>query len=352
MTRLLFAIPGDLYARTGGYAYDRRLIAALPGCGVEVVHCALPGGFPNPSAEEIAESVATINGARRAGDVVVIDGLAFGALPASAIRAISGPIIALCHHPLCLETGLDPERSAALRESEQFALALASQVIVTSSHTGVILAQDFAVPERRITVATPGTDFSQKARGSGGACALLAVGAIIPRKAIDLIIEALAGLVDLDWRLRIVGGDAQSPPTGRKLDKLIEASQLGERVERLGEISSERLDRLFHASDLFVSASHYEGFGMALAEALAHGLPIVMTTGGAAADTVPDSAAIKVAPGDIEALRDALRRLIVDSTLRSRLAEASWREGQALPRWEDAARIIARVALGVAETRR
>jgi len=352
MTRLLFAIPGDLYARTGGYAYDRRVLAALLSCGVEVVHCALPGGFPNPSAQEVAESVTAINGARRAGDVVLIDGLAFGALPESAIRSISDPIIALCHHPLCLERGLDPERSAALWESERRALALAAQVIVTSSHTGVLLARDFAVPERRITVATPGTDPSQRARGSGGASALLAVGAIIPRKAFDLIVEALAGLVDLDWRLRIVGGDAQSPPTARELDRLIEASHLGARIERLDELSTEQLDRLFDASDLFVSASHYEGFGMALAEALAHGLPIVTTTGGAAADTIPDSAAIKVAPGDVEALRDALRSLIADSSLRSRLAEASWREGQALPRWEDATRIIARVALSIAETRR
>jgi len=350
MTRLVFAIPGDLDARTGGYGYDRRLLAALPAFGVEAVHCALPGGFPNPSAAEIAASVAAIEALLRPGDAVLVDGLAFGALPEPAVRAIGAPIVALCHHPLCLETGLSQERSRALRDSERRALALAARVIVTSPHTGAVLTKDFDVPEEKISVALPGTDPAARARGSGGAPALLSVGSIIPRKAFDLLVEALAGLVDLDWRLRIVGGDMAAPETARTLDALIETKALGKRIERTGELAAEPLGRLFDSSDVFVSPSLYEGFGMALAEALARGLPIVTTTGGAAAQTIPDAAALKIPPGDVAALREALRRLIADSDLRSRLAEAAWRAGQTLPRWEDAARIVAGVAIGVAET--
>lgn len=352
MTRLVFAIPGDLDARTGGYGYDRRLLAALSAFGVEALHCPLPGGFPHPSEAEIALSVAAIEAALRPGDAALVDGLAFGALPEPAVRAIGAPIVALCHHPLCLETGLAQERSRALRESERRALALAARVIVTSPHTGALLTRDFGVPEKKIAVALPGTDPAPRARGSGGAPALLAVGSIIPRKAFDLIVEALAGLVDLDWRLRIVGGDLAAPRTAEALDALIAARNLGDRIERTGELAAEPLGRLFDASDVFVSASLYEGFGMALAEALARGLPIVTTTGGAAAETIPDAAALKIPPGDVAALREALRRLIADAALRSRLAEAAWRAGQALPRWEDAARIVAAVAIGVAETAR
>ncbi len=349
MTRLVFGIPGDLNARSGGYGYDRRVLTALPACGVETVHCRLPSGFPNPSAEEIAESVAAINGALRASDVVMIDGLAFDALPESAIRAIGAPIVALCHHPLCLETGLPAERSEALRESERRALALAQRVIVTSPYTANLLAREFGVPERRIVVVAPGTDRAPRARGSGGAPMLLAIGTIIPRKGFHLLVEALAGLVDLDWRLRIVGDDAFSPRTARELNRLIERKNLGARIARLGGLSAEDLDLVFDTSDVFVSASLYEGFGMALSEALARGLPIVATTGGAAAETIPDAAAVKVPPNDAEALREALRHILTDASSRSRRAEASWRAGQALPHWEDAARSIARVVFGVVE---
>jgi glycosyltransferase involved in cell wall biosynthesis len=72
-------------------------------------------------------------------------------------------------------------------------------------------------------------------------------------------------------------------------------------------------------------------------------LPIVCTTGGAAAETVPDSAALKVAPGDAAALSAALGRALVELPLRRRLAEASWAAGQTLPGWEETARIIAGV---------
>ena len=82
---------------------------------------------------------------------------------------------------------------------------------------------------------------------------------------------------------------------------------------------------------------------MVLAEAMARGLPIVCTTGGAAAETVPDAAAIKVPPGDQGALTAAIRRLLDEPDLRRRLADASWAAGQRLPRWEDTARIIAGV---------
>ena len=81
---------------------------------------------------------------------------------------------------------------------------------------------------------------------------------------------------------------------------------------------------------------------MVLAEAMACGLPILCTTGGAAASTVPDGAGLKVGPGDVGSLREALRRLMEDAPLRARMAEASWRAGQGLPQWRDTAQLIAR----------
>ena len=83
------------------------------------------------------------------------------------------------------------------------------------------------------------------------------------------------------------------------LDKAIEETGLAHRVTLAGPADSERLDAFYAAADVFLMPSLYEGYGMVLAEAMARGLPIVCTTGGAAASTVPDAAAIKVPPGDV-----------------------------------------------------
>jgi len=345
--RIIFAAPGDLSARTGGYGYDRAVIAALPEFNVEVSHVALKGSFPFPSGAETHAAARAINAALAPRDVALIDGLAYGALPEDAIRAITAPVLALCHHPLGLEQGLDPARAKALLRSEAAALALAAHVIVTSAHTRKTLIEDFGVSPSRVTIALPGTAPAARASGSGGGTILLAVGSIIARKAFDILVEALAGLQALDWRLRL-GGGAPAPETANALARLIEARGLGGRIDWLGEVSAEALDGVYDSSDIFVSSSLYEGYGMALAEALARGLPIVTTTGGACADTAPDGAALKVAPGDVDALREALRRMIEDKDLRRDLGEASWRAGQKLPSWRDTARTIGRAARAIA----
>jgi glycosyltransferase involved in cell wall biosynthesis len=273
-----------------------------------------------------------------------MDGLALGALPAQAIRQIRAPVIALCHHPLCLETGLSAARAAQLRESETQALAAAAHVVVTSPHTGRTLERAFHVPAEKIVVALPGADRAARACGTGRPVSLLAIGALIPRKGFDHLVEALAGLGDLDWRLAIVGSPDHAPETARALRAQAASLAVASRIELAGACSEAVLQAHFDRADLFVSASLYEGYGMALAGALAHGLAIVTTTAGAAVDTVPGDACLRVPAADVGALRAALRRAISDAALRQRLSEAAWRARQNLPRWEDAARIIVDVA--------
>src|SRR5262245_61684725 len=130
--RLIFAIPGDLSLLTGGYSYGREIIERLPEFGIGVVHCQLRGCFADTSPGDLQDAVDAVNLAILPGDIVLIDGLAYGAFSEAATSAINAPIIALCHHPLGLEAGLEPERSRALIASETKALALAARIIVTS----------------------------------------------------------------------------------------------------------------------------------------------------------------------------------------------------------------------------
>lgn len=352
MVAAIFAIPGDITLPTGGYAYDREVLARLPAAGVEVMHLALPGGYPDPSPEDIARTADQI-AATPPGAVLLIDGLAYGAMPVDLIARFDRPIVALVHHPLCLEAGLAPSRAETLRALEIAALARARRVVVTSPMTGRTLAADFGVPAAHIAVAEPGTDAAPRARGSaGGGVAMLAVGSIVPRKGYDVLVRALeidAAAGFDDWHLIIVGALDRNPATVEALRKQIAIAGLEARIEIAGPKSRADLDALYDQADVFVLASHYEGYGMVLAEALARGLPIVTTTGGAAAETVPGSAALKVPPGDAAAFRRALRRLLDDAALRGKIADAAWIAGQDLPRWSDTATAIANVIKEVRE---
>lgn len=348
MTPAVFAIPGDIELATGGYMYDRRVLALLPHMGIAARHLQLPGSFPDPTIADLEET-ARLLASVPPGGVVMIDGLAYGAVPADVIRRARAHIIALVHHPLCLEAGLTEARQVALRALETEALALARRVVVTSHLTARTLAADFGVPAGKITVAEPGTDPAPRAAGSAaGPVQLLSVGAIVPRKAYDLLVRALGSLEDDGWRLTIAGPTDRSPPALAALRAALAETGLGDRITLAGPVDRERLAALYASSDAFLLASLYEGYGMVLAEAMARGLPIVCTTGGAAAETVPDGAAIKVPAGDERAFALAAQRILHDTGLRRRMADASWAAGQRLPRWEDAARIIAGVIKEVA----
>ena len=329
-----FAIPGDLASLTGGYAYDRHVLARIEG----LQHLPLPEGFPFPSRAALEESAARLAAVGPA-HALLCDGLAFGALPESVLKSIRAPIVALVHHPLALETGLALDVAQGLAARERKALEFARAVIVTSPITRDILVKDYAVDAARITVALPGTQRASRARGSGEVgLHLLAVGSVVPRKAYDVLLDALDLCRDLDWRLTIAGSLERAPEYARAL-----VARSPDRVHFKGEVSSAVLDALYDHADLFVMSSHFEGYGMVLGEAMVRGLPIVSTDGGALAETVPEHAAVRVKAGDAPALAQALRRVMSDQDLRKTLADASFAEGGRLPTWDETAQIIARV---------
>jgi glycosyltransferase involved in cell wall biosynthesis len=345
MIDVAFAIPGDIDLRTGGYTYDRRVMALLPQFGVRASHLALPGGYPSPSGADLEAAAEAFAKVPKKG-VLMVDGLAYGAMTAEVIAQAPCPIVALVHHPLCLETGLAAERQNELKASETAALELARHVIVTSATTAARLSTDFAVPSGKITVAEPGTDPAPRVPVASGtdpprSLRLLAVGSVVPRKGYDVLVRALAQLAHPDWELVIAGDRDRSPETTKGLEEQIRSCKLSGRVRLLGALDERALGGLYAGADLVVMPSLYEGYGMVLGEALVRGLPIVATTGGAAAETVPDGAALKVPPGDVEALTAALRSAMTDWALRRRLADAAWAAGQKLLRWEDTARIVA-----------
>jgi glycosyltransferase involved in cell wall biosynthesis len=338
---LAFAVPGDLATPTGGYRYDRRIIQELRRLGWQVDVANIGDSFPFPSIAQRATALAILAEVP-AGRPMVLDGLAFGALPEAGALRSRTPLIALVHQPLALDPGLDTTQADVFRESERAALAAAAHVVVTSEATARIVIADYDVPAGHVSVVRPGNDPVAPAPSSNDAVIrLLSVGSVVPGKGYDLLIAALVTLADMPWRLTIAGDRTRNPAAAAQLDADIEAYGFSDRVAVLGAVPPERIVELYLESDIFVLASRFEGYGMALAEAIAHGLPVVSTTAGAIPDTVPAGAGLLVPPDNTPALAQALRRLIGDLPERQRLATNARAAAAQLPTWRDSARLFA-----------
>ena len=357
-----FVHPGDLATRTGGYRYARNLLDELRTRGLAVAVHRLADSFPFPDAAALTDADRVLS-AIPDGSTVVVDALAFGAMPAQAARhAARLRLVALVHHPLALETGLAPEAAARLEASERDALRSARAVVVTSPATRLAM-RDYGVPASRLTVVLPGTDMPVRMRSQASPAALatdipgrdvrlLCVASVTPRKGQLELVEALAACRARDpasrWRLVCIGSLDRDARYAAAVQARVRALDLESRVDLIGERDEEAVDRAYDDADVFVLASHHEGYGMVLAEAIGHGLPVVSTTAGAIPRTVPAGAGLLVPPGDVGALAEALAEVIGRPDARRALAAAARRAARSLPDWQTAAKRFIEVLTSVA----
>ncbi|HEV2677728.1 MAG TPA: glycosyltransferase family 4 protein [Aliidongia sp.] len=337
-----FIVPGDIEQITGGYLYDRRVIEGLRAEGRRLGLLELLGRFPDADWTAQASAAACL-AALPDGAAVCIDGLALAAfeavLPAHADRLA---IIVLVHHALALETGLSVEDAARYATLERKLLPLCQGVLCPSARSAADVAA-YGVPRDRIAVIPPGTD---RPDGSAdlppsdrpGMVRLLTVATVTPRKGHRLLVEALADIDRSDWHLTAIGSLERDPATVADLRALIADRGLEDRVDLAGEWPPERLSEAYRAADLFVLPSFYEGYGMAYAEAMAHGLPILGTDAGAIPLTVPATAGILVPAGDRGALAAALAQMIGDGVLRARYAAGARAAADGFVDWAETAR--------------
>jgi glycosyltransferase involved in cell wall biosynthesis len=220
--------------------------------------------------------------------------------------------------------------------AERRALEAASLVIVTGRATLPMIAV-YDVPSIRVVVVEPGTEPALLARGSGASkVELLSVGTLNPGKGHEELLEALTGVRSRDWHLTCAGSLTRHPPTVARVRALVRERQLEEHVSLVGELDAEQIEEHYARADVFVLATLRETYGMAVAEALAHGLPVVSTATGAIPALVGTEAGVLVSPGDVPALSTALSRVIGDPHLRARLAEGARRLRPCLPPWDQA----------------
>lgn len=338
---LHLVVPGEPETPTGGFVYDERIMTALRERGHDVAVHALPPGWPFPDDAGLRAAEALF--ARLPDNaLVLVDGLAFGVLPALAARhAPRLRLVALVHHPLAEETGLSAREREALAQSERAALSHARHVVATSGFTANALV-DYGVTCERVSVVPPGVAPAPLSVGSGDESPrLLCVATLTPRKGHDVLLNALAGLADRAWTLDLAGSEVLNVRHATQMQRLCSRLGLDGRVRFHGAVDSATLARLYLHADLFVLTSHYEGYGMVVTEAVAHGLPVVATAGGAVPYTLPEGAGLLAPPGDVAGLRAALARVLDDAALRDRLGAGAQAARERLPTWADAAAKLA-----------
>lgn len=330
-------VPGPFDAISGGYIYDRRMVEGLRALGESVEVVELPGRHPAPDEAAEAGARAALQ-AVPADARIVIDGLGLPAFLPLAQELAARRAVALIHHPTALEHGADEATRTVLKAKERALFAACARLVCTSPLTARRLPEEFGADAQRIGVVEPGTDDAPRAQGSGGpGCAILSVGTLVPRKGHDVLLRALALLTDLEWTLTIAGDDRRDLPHAHGLRALAEELGVAARVTFAGEVAGPALEALYARADLFALATRWEGYGMAAAEAMARGLPLAITAGGAIAEVVAAGSAIVSPVDDAASLSKGMRRPIFDTDLRAEMAEASWQGGQRLPRWTDRA---------------
>ncbi len=320
---------------SGGNTYDRRICTGLAAAGWLVREHAVRGTWPVPGGTERADLAAVLT-ALPDGAVVLLDGLV-----ASAVPDVLGPqagrlrLVVLVHMPL----GDDAERAA---------LSAADAVVSTSAWTRERLLDRYGLPADRVHVAPPGVEVAPVAPGSDAGTRLLCVAAVTPHKGYDVLAAALAKLADVPWSCVCAGALDRDPGFVDRLRRQVDGYRLTERVRLVGPRTAGRLDAAYAAADLLVLPSRGETYGMVVTEALARGIPVLVTAVGGLPEALgraPDGSVpgLLVPPGDVAALAGALHRWLTDAGLRHRLRRSALDRRATLAGWSVPVEVISKV---------
>jgi glycosyltransferase involved in cell wall biosynthesis len=348
--KIAFLVPGDIHSLTGGYIYDKQVLEYFQ--RQEEKYTVRLFATPKPKiVTDILYNIWLMVLLGNRFDVVIEDGMSFRQtfLFNSLCKILSRKtsIVGIIHMIFApVERRGYSHRISRMVEGRW--MNSLDTVIVNSRNTLLEAKKQLHSENHRILIAPPGYQIISKAFSPKGAnpsksdhVVILYVGQIIRRKGLHLLLEALAPLAELNWELNVVGDLNCDKDYLSEVTTLVEQFGLAHKVRLMGELSRTDVKSKLESSDVFVSSSMYEAFGMSVLEALANGVPVVAFAVGGITEIVEHNVTgLLVRPGDIEALRGALRKIISDQALRLELSKQAKKRIDVLPTWESTCSLI------------
>ncbi len=316
---LHFLISGDIDTIASCYIYDKRIIEGLKRNGHYVEVLRLPDDFPFPSEESLKQCHKIVKAIPKL-EPIIIDSLVFGVIP-SILKEVynKNPIVALIHLPLSVDPNYTAYQRTLVTSLEKEAFEYASKFIVSSEYTAEILV-NLGINDKKFNLVIPGLDnFSKKEDYPQTPKKLLSIANLCRSKDHTILVRALSALKDRDWILHCYGNLDMDREYLSDFQAMIRRNKLQDKILIHGTISGEQLNEAYLNSDLFVHPSEFETYGMALTEALAHGIPVVASTGGGICKTVPAKMAQFFKPGDVYGLQSILEELLENPEVYKRL---------------------------------
>ena len=340
---------------SGGYIFNWRMAGRLAeeGAEVDVIHFrTVPEGLPGRAFRESMYVCGRI--VRFRPDVVVVSKSYSSAGPFRMLQPFLGtPVVYLMHHLEWMDQR-NRMRSRLYKGYVRWLLGMADAVWVNSMstkrgvmETGIDPDRLFCIPPGFDKGAEPLPDRSLR----GGPLRLLCVGSIAPRKAQDVLIRACAILPEGSFSLELAGNMDNGAGYSREVMDLVSELGLEGSVTFMDGLCREELAASYDRADVLVHPARWEAFGMAVAEAMWRGLPVIASDVAALPELVRHGVnGLLVPPDSPGELAQALGAMAADPDLRLRMGRESRIMAQKMNDWNDTeaafAGLVTRTAQG------
>jgi glycosyltransferase involved in cell wall biosynthesis len=306
-------------------------------------------GFPEPLTFSLR--ARKVLAGRRADFDVVHDNQSLGR-GLLGMLADGWPLVTTLHHPITVDRDLDLAHAKTIRRRitlrrwygfvgmQMKVAAQLPRIITVSESSKRDIAAQMGVPAEVMSVVPVGVDhhrfrpLADVKRVPGRV--MTTASADVPLKGLVPLLEALAKVrTERHAELVVIG----KPRPESRVDETIERLGLSGAVTFVSGVTDERIVELYAEAELAVVPSLYEGFSLPAIEAMACGVPVVGTTGGAIPEVVgtDGDTALLVPPADAGALATAIVGALDDADLRARIGEAGRRRALERYSWSTAA---------------
>ncbi|MDG5818920.1 glycosyltransferase family 4 protein [Natronococcus sp. A-GB7] len=328
-------VPDDLETTSGGYRYDRRLVAELRALGDDVEVIVL-STVPDDDVRARLD---------RPFDVLLQDELCYDQL----VDCSSSPespelVVSLVHNLQSDDPSLASRKRERIRERERRYLETVDAAVCTSAHTRNRVAESVDLPT---TVAPPAgrhetlpVDRSAVvARVREGPLRIAFVGNLVPRKGLEALLEAVSRL-EGDWELTVVGGEAD-PEYATRIRDRVESLEVDDRVEFAGRVPENALESIYERSHVLAVPSRHEAFGMVYLEGMEYGaVPIASRNGGSSEFVADGENGFLVAPEAPDRIAARLEELAADRDRLASLGARALETADAHPWWTETATTV------------